>query len=143
MRLYSRKCFLLAMVCILPIIRECKSYDGAKSLVWIGFFGYMMIRCMMTAFSKELAELDEANAEKDRRVRQKLFGPLWRVPPVLFMLAPIVAGALVFSVLWPSEWAGVLLFLGMVVSLVFTIWFGMKYRDLMEQEEQNDERFDR
>ena len=139
MRLYSRKHFLLAMVCILPIIRECKNYDGAMSLLWIGFFGYMMVRCIITSFSKELVEKDEANAELDRRVRQMLFGPLWKVPPILFMLAPIFVGAILFSVLWPSEWAGIVLFFGMVGSVVLALWFNVKYRDLMEREQQNNE----
>ena len=139
MRLYSKKYILLGLVCILFIIYSCKNYDGAVSLLWIGYFGYMMIRCFITAFSPKLIEKDEANAEMDRIVRQKLFGRLWVIPPVVFMLLPILLGALGFALLWPSEWAGVLPFLGMAGSVVFALWFNVKYRDLTEREQQNQE----
>ena len=44
------------MVCILPIINECKNFERTKSALWVGFFLYMMIRCFVTAFKKEKAE---------------------------------------------------------------------------------------
>lgn len=56
MKLQNRICFLLGMVCILPIINECKNFERTKSALWVGFFLYMMIRCFVTAFKKEKAD---------------------------------------------------------------------------------------
>lgn len=56
MKLQNRISFLLGMVCILPIINECKNFEGVRSVVWIGFFLYMMLRCFATAFKKEKAD---------------------------------------------------------------------------------------
>ncbi|MBQ5672403.1 MAG: hypothetical protein IIV43_08645 [Oscillospiraceae bacterium] len=59
MKLQNRICFLLGMVCIFPIINECKNFEGTKSALWVGFFLYMMIRCFVTAvtaFKKEKAD---------------------------------------------------------------------------------------
>lgn len=136
MRLYSIKHLLLALVCVLPIIKELTSYDGVTSLIWIAFFGCMIYRCVVTAFSEELVEKDELEAERDRKVRRKMYGNLWRVPPILFMLMPIMVGAAAFSLLWPSVWAGVLLFLGIVGSVAYALRFNVKYRRLMEQLER-------
>ena len=139
MKLYSRKHFLLAMVCILPIIHECKDFEGAKSVLWAGFFLYMMIRCIMTAFSAEMVEQDKKNAHIDRKVRKRIFGPLWRIPPIVFMLAPLLIGAFAFSLLWPSDWANLLMFLGMAGSWIFTVWFNVRYRNVRELEEKNEQ----
>ena len=139
MKLYSRKHFLLGLVCILPIINELRNFEGAKSVLWAGFFLYMMIRCFMTAFSAEMVEQYEKNAHIDRKVRKRMFGPLWRVPPIVFMLAPLLIGAFAFSILWPSGWANFLLFLGMAGSLIFTLWSNVRYRDLRDVEEKNEQ----
>ena len=56
MKLQNRMCFLMGMVCILPIINECKHFDGVRSALWVGFFLYMMLRCFVTAFKKEKAD---------------------------------------------------------------------------------------
>ena len=137
MMLHSKKHFLLGVVCLLPIIHECRTFDGAKSLVWIVFFGYMMVRCIMTAFSKAMLTEENTLVEREQRVLAQM-GPLWKIP-ILVILAPILVGAVAFSLLWPSEWANVLLFLGMMGSPAVGIWFRVRYDTLMEQEKQKDE----
>lgn len=138
MKLYSRKHFLLGMVCILPVIYEFKHYTGGESVIWIGFFLYLMVRCIMTAFSAERLEQDEANAQRDRKIRKMLLGPIWWIPPVLLMLAPMLAGAVIFA-LWPSELSGVVIFIGIVAAVAFTLWYNVRYRELIQKESDHDE----
>ena len=137
MRLHSRKHFLLGLVCLLPIIHEYKNFDGAKSVVWITFFVVMGVRSIRTAFSRELLEEEKILAERERRVLRRM-GPLWKIP-ILVLLAPIIVGAAAFSLLWPSEWANVLLLIGMIASFALAIWFRVRRDELMKQEKEKDE----
>lgn len=138
MKLYSRKHFILAAICILPIIYECKHFNGATSTLWVGFFLYMMIRCFMTAFSAELLEKEETTAEKDKIVRKKMLGPLWRAP-LLIILGLCFGGVLLYAWLWPSDWSGALLFICFVAATVFGLWYNVRYRELMKQEEKRED----
>lgn len=137
MKLYSRKHFILGLICGLVIIFEGKHYDGAKSIIWIAFFTVTGLRCICAAFSKQALEREEILAVREKRVLQKM-GPIWKVP-VLVMLAPILAGAVAFSLLWPSSISGVMLFAGMVGALAAAVWFRVRYNELMEQEKQKEE----
>ena len=56
MKVQNRISFLFGLVCVLPIIYECKHFDGTRSALWVGFFLYLMIRCFISAFRKEKAD---------------------------------------------------------------------------------------
>lgn len=137
MKLYSRKHFILGLICGLLIIFEGKHYDGAKSVIWIAFFTIQGFRCIYAAFSKQTLEQEEVLAVREKRVLEKM-GPLWKIP-MLVVGAPILAGAAAFSLLWPSDIGGILLFVGMIASLAAAIWFRVRYNELMEQEERKEE----
>jgi hypothetical protein len=42
-------------------------------------------------------------------------------------------------VLWRSDWGGILLFVCFIAATIFTLWFNVKYRTLMEREQQNQQ----
>lgn len=64
MKLYNRKYVLLALIYGLPVIYEWKHFSGARSVVWMGFFLYMGLRCLSAAFSEKRAdpERDDENS---------------------------------------------------------------------------------
>lgn len=137
MKLYSRKNLILGLICCLCIIFEYKHFDGGKSVLWIAFFAYTGFRCIRASFSKEAYEQEEELTEREKRVMEQM-GPLWRIP-ALVILAPPLAGAVVFSLVWPSSWGNVALFLGLIGAIALGIRFRMRYNELMEQEKQTDE----
>ncbi len=60
MKIYDRKGFLLGLVCFLIVIWEATHLDGAKSIVWIGFFSFMGFGTIRKSLSSEAtAKQDE------------------------------------------------------------------------------------
>lgn len=59
MKINRRKDFILGLICGLIVIFEWKHFDGAKSVLWIGFFLYMMIRAIWSSFLPKAAEREE------------------------------------------------------------------------------------
>lgn len=68
MKIYHKTCFFLGVVCVMPIIHECKNFEGIKSVIWTGFFLYMMICCFVTAFSEESSVRNEPNVWQDMKM---------------------------------------------------------------------------
>jgi len=52
MKLYSRTMFVMGLLCGLGAIHAWKHSDETQGFIWIGFFLYLMLRCLLTAFSK-------------------------------------------------------------------------------------------
>ena len=61
MKIHNRPQFILALFCILPIIYEYKHYAGESSWVWIGLYGFIMIRALIRSFIKR----DDTNKKAD------------------------------------------------------------------------------
>lgn len=137
MKLYSRKHFILGLICGLVIIFEGKHYDGAKSVIWIAFFAIQGFRCICAAFSKQALEREEAIRVRDRKVRRQLMGPFGAFAEYI-ALALCFGGVGLYALLWPSDWGGILLFICFVAATIFGIWFNARYRELMKQEEQEN-----
>ena len=137
MKIYSRKNFILGLICGLIVIYEWKHFDGATSVLWIGFFLYLMLRAIVSSLSKEACEREEAMAERDRIVRRQLLGPFGAFAEYI-VLALCFGGVGIYALLWPSDWGGILLFLCFVAATIFGIWFNARYWELMKREEQEN-----
>ena len=138
MKIYDRKGFILGLICFLMVIWEATHLDGAKSLIWIGFFSYLGFGSVRTSLSEQATAKQVELEERDEKVRRELMGPLWRFPEWI-SLGLCLAGVILYAVLWRSDWGGILLFVCFVAATVFALWFNVKYRDLMERERQNQE----
>ena len=137
MKLYSRKHFILGLICGLIVIYEWKHFDGATSVLWMGFFLYLMLRAIVSSLSKEACEREEAMAERDRNVRCQLLGPFGAFAEYI-ALALCFGGVGIYALLWPSDWGSILLFICFVAATIFAVWFNARYRELMKQEEQEN-----
>ena len=138
MKIYDIKSFLVALIALGAAVFELFRFDGAKSAVWIFFFLYTGIRLLRSSLSEvETAKQEELEA-LDEKVRRELLGPLWRFPVEIALGLCFMGGGL-YGLLWRSDWGGVLLFVCFAAAMVFTLWFNVKYRTLMEREQENQD----
>ena len=140
MKIYDRKGFILGLLCFLMIMVEAKHFDGAVSILWIGFFLYMGFTSIRQSMQEQKTEaaVQEELAERDERVRKQMLGPFWRFPEMMAAGLCFV-GVAAYAMLWRSEWGGILLFVCFACATVFTLWYNVKYRELMEREENDQE----
>lgn len=62
MKIYSRVQFIMGLLCGLCAIHAWKNFDGSQSYIWIGFFIYLMLKCMIAAFSKSKDNNEETKS---------------------------------------------------------------------------------
>ena len=138
MKIYDVKSFITALIALGAAAFELFRFDGAKSAVWIFFFLYMGIRLIRSSLSEEATAMQEEMEELDEKVRRELMGPLWKFPEHI-ALGLCLLGTVLYAMLWRSDWGGILLFVCFAAAMMFALWFNVKYRTLMEREQQNDE----
>lgn len=59
-KLYNQPLLVVGLLCGLGAIHAWKNLGGNEGVIWIGFFLYLMLRCVLTAFTKP----KENNEEK-------------------------------------------------------------------------------
>lgn len=138
MKIYDIKSFLVALIAFGAAAFELFRFDGAKSAVWIFFFLYMGIRLLRSSLSEEATAMQAELEERDEKVRRELMGPLWRFPEYI-ALGLCLVGVVLYGVLWRSDWGGILLFVCFAAAMIFALWFNVKYRTMMEREQQNQD----
>ena len=138
MKIYDVKSFITALIALGAATFELFRFDGAKSVVWVFFFLYMGIRLLRSSLSEEETAKQEELEALDEKVRRELLGPLWKFPETI-ALGLCFVGVILYAVLWRSDWGGILLFVCFAAAMIFALWFNVKYRDLMEREQDNNE----
>ena len=137
MKLYSKRNLFFGLLWTAMLIHQIVFYKGYVSLPWIFLGGYYGFQCIRAAFSKEAMDKAEQMAVLDEIARKRLMGPFWRFPEGV-ALALCLVGVVAYSALW-ERFEGLgqfLLIVCFVAATVFAVWYTARYRELLQQLEQ-------
>ncbi|WP_295765833.1 hypothetical protein [uncultured Oscillibacter sp.] len=95
MKLISLKSLLTALMGCAFVVIKAVTFDGLADMVWIILFGYLSVKCLVTAFSQEAYDEDVKQARQGKVLYRDLFGKFAYVatdiPIILIFLAGLLA----------------------------------------------------
>lgn len=95
MKLISFKTLMASLLGVLFIIIKIRSYDGITDLLWIVFFGYLIVKGLHISFSKEAYDEDVKEAYQGKALCSDLFGRFafiaTDIPVMVIILAGLIA----------------------------------------------------
>lgn len=121
MKLVSPKTLLASLLGCAFVIMKVVTFDGPADLLWIISMGYLTVKALVTAFSKEAYNEDVARARQGKVLYRDLFGKFAYVaadiPIFLILLAGLLAVACPATTLLKVILIGLLL-----IALGYAIW---------------------
>ena len=95
MKLISLKSLLAALLGCAFVVIKAVTFDGLADMVWIILFGYLSVKCLVTAFSQEAYDEDVKQARQGKVLYRDLFGKfayvVTDIPIILIFLAGLLA----------------------------------------------------
>lgn len=95
MKLVSPKTLLACLLGIVFIIMKVMTFDGLQDLFWIVFSGYLTIKGLIVAFSREAYDEDVKKAYQGKALYRDLFGRFayiaTDIPLIIILLAGLLA----------------------------------------------------
>ena len=121
MKLVSPKTLLASLLGIVLIIVKIVTFDDMFDLAWIGLIGYLTIKGLVIAFSREAYDEDVKEAYQGKALSRDLFGKFayiaGDIPIMIILLSGLLAAA--FPVVKILRAVCVL----MLLAAVYAIWF--------------------
>lgn len=121
MKFVSPKTLLASLLGCVFVVLKVKTFDGFPDLFWIIFIGYMSVKGLFTAFSREASAEDAKRAQQSKVLYRDLFGKFAYIAADIPILLIFLAGVL--ALICPVTALLRIVLVGLLfIAVVYAIW---------------------